>query len=147
MRKKRCFATILATQFLSCTDICNSPYLYAMSVIRRVAYMVQLISTQLQFCRNNFFSTTMQLPCDYNHNVMLTSFFIHPSNFNTWHYEKFSWFFWNIDIHCPLWLFILDGIGLWHVAQYKNCHMAYLIEFWKQIYICTSIGRYITIGR
>jgi hypothetical protein len=40
--------------------------------------------------RNNFFSTTMQLPYDYNHNVKLMSFFIHPSKFNTWQYEDFS---------------------------------------------------------
>jgi hypothetical protein len=36
-------------------------------------YTVQLITTQLQLCHNNSFSTTMQLPYDYNHNVMLTS--------------------------------------------------------------------------
>jgi hypothetical protein len=54
----------------------------------------------------------MQLPYDYNNNIMLTSFFIHPSNFNTWHYKDFSWFFFKIDIHRPLWLFILDYLGL-----------------------------------
>jgi hypothetical protein len=37
-------------------------------------YTVQVITIQLQLCCNNFFSTTMQLPYDYNHNVMLTSF-------------------------------------------------------------------------
>jgi hypothetical protein len=48
-----------------------------------IVYTMQLITTQLQLCHNNSFSTTMQLPYDYNNNIMLTSFFIHPSNFNT----------------------------------------------------------------
>jgi hypothetical protein len=52
-------------------------------------YTVQLIAFQLQLYRHNSFSITMQLPYDYNHNVMLTLFFIHPSKFNTWHYEDF----------------------------------------------------------
>jgi hypothetical protein len=42
--------------------------------------MMQFITTQFQLCRNNFFSTTMQLPYDYNHNVMMMSFsFIHQN--------------------------------------------------------------------
>jgi hypothetical protein len=45
--------------------------------------LMQLIATKLQFYHNNFFSTTMQLPYDYNHNVMLISFFINSSKFNT----------------------------------------------------------------
>jgi hypothetical protein len=53
-------------------------------------HTVQRITTQLQLCHNNSFSTTMQLLYDYNRNVMLTLFFIHPSKFNTWHYEIFS---------------------------------------------------------
>jgi hypothetical protein len=103
-------------------DTFNSSYLYTMSVIEQVARVathhiygaihynsITTLSQQLFF---NYYVT----PYDYNHNVMLTSFFIHPSKFNTWHYEDFLWFFWNIDIHCPLWLFVLDGLGLWHVA-------------------------------
>ncbi len=101
-------------------------------------YTVQLNTTQLQLCCNSF-STTMQLPYDYNHNVMLISFFIHPSKFNTWHYEVFSWFFWNIDIHCPLWLFVLDGIGLWNMAQLKvaTWHINWILER----NICMYLGR------
>jgi hypothetical protein len=49
---------------------------------------MQLIATQLQL-NHNYFSTTMQLPYGYNHNVMLMSFFIHSSKFNIWHYEDF----------------------------------------------------------
>jgi hypothetical protein len=60
--------------------------------LQLIIYMVQLITIQLQLYHNNFFSTTMQLPYDYIHNVMLLSFFIHPSKFNMWHYEDLSWF-------------------------------------------------------
>jgi hypothetical protein len=87
--------------------------------LQLIVYTIQHITIQLQLCHNNSFSTIMQLPYDYNHNAMLMSFFIHPSKFNMWHYEDFSWFFWNIDIHYPLWLFVLDGLGLWHMAQSK----------------------------
>jgi hypothetical protein len=87
--------------------------------LQLTVYTVQPIIIQLQLCCNKSFSTTMQLPYDYNHDVMLMSLFIHPSKFNTWHYEDFSWFFKNIDIHHPLWLFVLDGFGLWHMAQSK----------------------------
>jgi len=59
----------------------------------------------------------MQISYDYNYNVMLTSFFIHSSKFNTWHYEDFMVNFQkSIDIHGPLWLFTFDGFKLWHVA-------------------------------
>jgi hypothetical protein len=54
-----------------------------------VIILVHLITTQLQLCRNNPFSTIMQFPYDWNHNVMWTSFFIHSSKFNTLHYEDF----------------------------------------------------------
>jgi hypothetical protein len=56
-------------------------------------YTMQLITTQLQLCRNNSFSTTMQLPYDYNHNIMLMSSFIHPSKFNMWQYKDFLMIF------------------------------------------------------
>ncbi len=39
-----------------------------------IIYTMQLTTIQLQLCHNNSFSTTMQLPYDYNHNVMMTSF-------------------------------------------------------------------------
>jgi hypothetical protein len=85
--------------------------------LQLIVYTMQFITTQLQLFHNNSFSNIMQLPYDYNHNIMLTSFFIHPSKFNTWQYKDFLWFKKNIAIHCPLWLFILDCLGLWHVAQ------------------------------
>ncbi len=137
--KNGCFATGLVTQFLNCIGHlqlivficcecyrksyktcknCNSPYIRCNS---------------LQLYRNNSFSTTMQLPYANIHNVMLMSFFIHPSKFNTWHYEDFLWFFWNIDIHHPLWLFVLD-YDTWHNQKLPR---EILIEFRTQIYICT----------
>ncbi len=111
--------------------ICNSLYFYTHSnVIRQVARvakdvthhiynhtLVQPITIQLQFHYNNPFSTTMQFPYNHNHNVMLTSLFIHSSKSNTCHYEGFLMnCFLTIDIHHPLWMFILDGLWLWHVA-------------------------------
>jgi hypothetical protein len=40
----------------------------------------------------------MQLFYDYNYDVMLTSFFIHSSKFNTWFYEDFLVIFFEILI-------------------------------------------------
>jgi hypothetical protein len=140
--KKKCFVIGLATQFLSCighlqlTIFIHWVLLNKLQELQFTIYMVQLITTQLQFCHNNSFSTIMQLPNDYNHNVMLMSFFFHPSKCNMWHYEDFLWFFKNIDIHCPLWLFILDGLGLWHVTQSKvvTWHINWIFET-RGIYI------------
>jgi hypothetical protein len=101
MKKKGVLQLALRLNFRIALDTCKSPYLYVVSVIGQVAkaaelqelqlivYTVQLITTQLQLCHNNSLSTTMLLPYDYNHNVMLTSFSIHPSKFNTSHYEDF----------------------------------------------------------
>jgi hypothetical protein len=58
--------------------------------------LVQLVATQLQFCHISF-STTMQLPYDYNYNVLMMSLYIHSSKFNMSHYEDFLViFFWMI---------------------------------------------------
>jgi hypothetical protein len=136
MRKRGVLQLTLWLNFWVASDTYNSTYLYAVSAIRQVTTL-QLITTQLQFCCNNSFSTTMQLPYDYNHNVLLMSFFIHPSKFNTWYYEDFSWFFWNIDIHHPLWLFILDGFGLWHVENLKIA--MWHINWTLETYICVCV--------
>jgi len=68
---------------------CLLDKLQELQKLQLTAYTMQLNITQLQLCCNNSFSTTMQLPYDYNHNVMLMSFFIHPSKFNKWRYEDF----------------------------------------------------------
>jgi hypothetical protein len=67
-------------------------YIYMLSMLSnklQELQKLQFIIIQLQLCHNNSFSTTMQLPYDYNHNVILMSFFIHQSKFNMWHYEDF----------------------------------------------------------
>jgi len=125
MRKKGVLQLALQLTFWVASDTCNSPYLYVMNVIRQVAKVTRIELTILWCNSYNSITTLLQqlifnyyvTPHDYNHNVMLMSFFIHPSKFNTWHYEIFWWFFWNIDIHRPLWFFVLHGFGLWHVAQ------------------------------
>jgi len=49
-----------------------------------------IVATQLQFCQNNSFSTTMQLYYNCTHDVMLMSLIvIHLLKYDTWHYEIF----------------------------------------------------------
>jgi hypothetical protein len=107
--------------------ICNSFYFYTHESYRTSCMSCKIHnspykqshsnSTHLQFCCNSSFSTIMLFPYDYNHNVMLISFFTHSSKLNMRHYEDFLMIFKiNIDIHNPLWLSILDGFRLWHVA-------------------------------
>jgi hypothetical protein len=85
--KNVCFATSLATHH-NYTLRMISDKLQKLQELQFTVYTMQLITTQLQFCCNNSFSTTI-IPYDYNHNFMLKSFFIRPSKFNTWHYEDF----------------------------------------------------------
>jgi hypothetical protein len=67
---------------------------------------------------NNSFSSIMQLLYNYNHIVMLTSLFIHSSKHTTlWRF--LDDFFWNVNVHHLLWLFILDGFKLWHLTHSK----------------------------
>jgi hypothetical protein len=128
--KKNCFAIGFAIQFLSCIrqlqltifihcecyrtsynscKSCNSSYIQCNS---------------LQLCHNNSFSTTMQFPYDYNHNVMLTSFFIHQSKFNTWHYEDFSWLFLK-KYWYPSSIMTICFRWFWIMTQGKSCHSTY----------------------
>ncbi len=119
MRKGVFFAIGLAIHFLNSNDhlqfsiflCCECYWTSCMNCKNYNSLYIWCDSLQLD-C-NNYFSTTMQL----SHNVMLMSFFIHSSKFNTWHYEDFWVTFWNIDIYYPLWLFILDDFKLWHMAQ------------------------------
>jgi hypothetical protein len=113
--KKGCFATRLAIHCIS--TLWPSQYLARLEIKQLIIYMTIHQCNSLQLNPNNFFSITMQLPYNYNHNVMLTSLFIHLSKSNAWHFEDFSMnLFWNIDIHYPLWLLILDGFKLWNMA-------------------------------
>jgi hypothetical protein len=45
---------------------------------------------QLQLRKNNYCVILMHLVCNYHGNIMLMSFFIDISKFNTWHYGA-SW--------------------------------------------------------
>ncbi len=145
--KKGVLQLALQLNFWVASNTCNSLYLYVVNAIGQVARVASIAThriydaTQLQLCCNNSFSTTMQLPYDYNHNVMLISFFIHPSKFNTWHYEDLLWFFWNTDIHHPLWLFILDDFGLWEMAQSKvaTWHIHWILETNIYVYLGRSV--------
>jgi len=118
-----CISILLGSEcyHTSCKS-CNSLYIWCKS---------------MQLCHNNSFPTTTQFPYDYNHNLMLMSFFSHSSKINTWHY---GFFFWNIDIHHPLWLFILYDLKLWHVAQFflKMWNINWILETY--IYIYKKVG-------
>ncbi len=86
---------------------------------------------QLQFYCNNFFSTIMHFPYDYNHNVMMASFSSSHQN-STHSTRRISWwFFFEILI------FILDGLKLWHMTQLKVSmwHINWILETKKTIYI------------
>jgi hypothetical protein len=130
------FAISLATGFLSCNNhlqhICNS--FASQRISMSECYQISCIScniecnlsyvksctyatfaTQLQLWRNNYYVTLMQLVCTYYGNIMLISFFINSSKSNTRHYGGFEWIF-NIDFHHPLWLFIYNGLRLWHLT-------------------------------
>jgi len=144
MKKWGVLQLALQLNFWVASNTCNSLYLYDVNAMRQVARVAIIAihhiygathTIQLQLCCNNSFSTIMQLFYDYNYNVMLTSFFIYPSKFDTWHYEDFSWFVWNIDIHHRLWLFILDGFGLWHVTQSKvaTWHINWILDVYMYL--------------
>ncbi len=127
-KKKRCFATSLTTQFLSCighlqlTINCILHYeCYWTSCKSCKSYNSLYIQcNSLQFNYNFVATTHFQLLCNSPMTIIIMSCWHHFSSIHQ-HLthgtmKKNLWFFWNIDIHCPLWLFVLDGLGLWHVA-------------------------------
>jgi len=97
--KKGVLQLALQFNFRVAKDTYNSLYLYIGSANGQVTwvaklqftiYIMQLITTQLQFNQNNSFSTIMQLHYNCTHDVMLTSLIvIHLMKSNTWHYEDF----------------------------------------------------------
>jgi hypothetical protein len=102
MRKRGVLQLDLQLNFWVTLNTCNSPYLYAMNAIEQVVRVVRVatnhiynaihynsITTLSQQLLFNYYAT----PHDYNHNVMLTSFFIHPSKFNTCIMKIFCDFF------------------------------------------------------
>jgi len=66
-------------------------------------------------------TTHFQLLCNSPMTTTIMSWWCHFSSIhqNLTHdiMKIFGWFLKNIDIDYPLWLFILDDIRLWHVAQ------------------------------
>jgi hypothetical protein len=98
--EKGCFATSVATQFLSYKGHLQlivfihyaNGHISWIAKLQVIIYMVQLITTQLQFYQNNQFSTTMPLYYNYTNDAMLTSLVvIHLLKSNMWHYD----FFWT----------------------------------------------------
>jgi hypothetical protein len=104
--------------------------------LQLTVYMVQFITTQLQLCWNNSFSTTMQFHYNYSFNIMLTLLIcIHQLNLTHGTMKIFGF---KIIFFLRYWspsfiMTIDDGSRLWHVAQIFLPH-GILIEFWN-IYI------------
>jgi hypothetical protein len=88
--KNGCFATSLATQFLSCKGHLQSLYLYTVSANEQVAWVAIHHIYDATHCNLiNSFSITMQLHCNCTHDVTLTSLIIiHLLRSNAWHYKK-----------------------------------------------------------
>jgi hypothetical protein len=105
---------------------CTNYNRYNSSYMKPYTYAICI--THLQLCRNNYCVTLIQLICNYRGNVMLTSFFIDPSKFDTWHYEDFWVIFWKYWFPPSLWLFIYNGFRFWYMPQQK-LPRGILIEF------------------
>jgi hypothetical protein len=134
MKKKSVLQLALQFNFWVTMTTCNSLYfalwmlsnkLHELQELQLIVYTMQLIAIQLQFYGNNSVSTSMQLH-NYNHDIMLPLLiFIHPLKFHMWHYDDF-WINFFLKYWSPSFSMIVnDGSKLWHVAQSKNCHMAY----------------------
>ncbi len=128
----------------------NSLYLYVVSVIEQVTwiielqftiYILQLIVIKLQLSQNNSFSTTMQLHYNCTHHVMLTLLIvIHLLKSNRCHYEKHLtqklFYFRNIDFHRPLWLLMMVwDCEMWHNFKNSTWHNNYIYFLNKNILV------------
>jgi hypothetical protein len=145
--RKGCFATGLTSQFLNCIrhlqliifihcecyrtscKSCNSPY-------------IQCNSLQLNY---NFVTTTsFQLLCNSPMTTIIMSSWRHFSSIHqnlTRGTMMIFCDFWNIDIHRPLRLFVLDALGLWHMAQSKVAmwHINWILETNIYMYLNRSV--------
>jgi hypothetical protein len=122
--------------------MCNSLYLYTLSVNKQIAwvvelqltiYMVQLIATQYQ---NNLFSTTMQLHynCTYDDIIHYHSS-IKIYHMALWRFLDIKFFsFQNIVLHHPLWfLMMVWNCDMWHNNFFPH---GILIIFWICVCVC-----------
>jgi hypothetical protein len=101
-----------------------------------------MVATQMQFYHNSF-SITMQLPYDYNHNLMLTSLFIHSSNITHGTMKTFGWvYFWILisTIHYDYSFKMVLNYDMWHN---KKLPCGILIEFWKKKGIFIYLFKYL----
>jgi hypothetical protein len=141
MKKRGVLQLASSLNFWVASNICNSLYLYAISVNGQVAwvaklqfivYATQLITTQLQLYQNNSFSTIMWFHYNCTHDVMMMSLIvIHPWKYDTWHMKFFGHkiiIFSNIDFYCPLWLLMM----IWNCDTWHNKKIPHgiLVVFW-----------------
>jgi hypothetical protein len=135
MKKTIVLQLALQFNFWVALDNCNSPYLYIVSVIKQVAIVATVVIHRIYSATHyNFVTTTpFQLLCNFPMITIIMSCWHHFSsiNQNLTHgtMKIFHDCFWkNIDIHRPLWLFILDGFGLWHGAKVATWHINWILE-------------------
>jgi hypothetical protein len=98
---------------------------------------------QLQLYHNNSFPTIMQFPYDYNHNVMLMSFFIIHQILTCGNMKKFGEFFFEIlisIIHYDYSFWMILDYDMWHN---QNLPHDILIEFRKNYILYKYLGRLI----
>ncbi len=145
MKKKGVLQLALQLNFWVASNTCNSPYLYIMSVIEQVVTIAKVAIhhiydaihyNSITTLSQQFFST-MQLPYDYNHNVMLMSFSSIHQNL-THGTMRIVCDFFEILISIIHYDYSFDMVldyDTWHNPKLPH---DILIEFWKQIYICIS---------
>ncbi len=136
--KKGCFATSLATQFLSC-----SGHLQLIVFICCECHQTNYNcckSCNSSYIQCNSFSTTMQPPNDYNHNVMLTSFLSIHENLTCDTMRIFHDFFEILIsiIHYDYSFQMVLGYDAWH-NQKLPCDILRILETNIYMYLGRSI--------
>jgi hypothetical protein len=125
IRKHGVLELTLQLNFWVAFDTWNSPYIWCNSLQFNYNFVTttwfQLLSISPM--------TTIIMSC-WHHFSSIHQILTHGTM------KIFHNFFWNINIHCPLWLFILYGFGLGHLAQSKviTWHINWILET-KKLYI------------
>jgi hypothetical protein len=124
MRKKRCFAIGLQFNFWVAMTICNSLYFYTHKCYRTSCMNCNSLYIQSHFntiLYNSIVTIHFQLLCNSPITTTIISCWRHFSSirqngiYGTM--KKKLWFF--LEYWCPLLLFILNGLKLWHTSWSK----------------------------
>jgi len=128
MKKNGVLQLSLQFNFRAVKDTCNSLYLYIVSANGQVAIhhiydatCCNSIATKSKQLIFNYYSTPLYLH-PWCHVDIINC---HPSikiwQVTLWRFLDIIIFFWNIDLHCPLWLLLMVwDCDMWHN---KKCNM------------------------